>query len=149
MLGNPQWANEYTHCLYPHFTGRHFHYDGQIGPDCREAPWITIRTGYERREHSRRALKHQERHAAALLLTLLKTRAEQRRSERKWQETPQQRSRKSTVIAERNPNASIVDRRSWNAIETPKKLTWFKAPYLRLTLTLWKSSSNICSSTLI
>ncbi len=31
--------------LYPHFTGRRFHYDGKIGPDRREAPWIAVRMG--------------------------------------------------------------------------------------------------------
>ncbi len=83
----------------PHFTGQRFHYDGKIGPDCREAPWIAVRTVYEQRERSRSASKHHERLRTVLLLTLLKTSAEQRRSERKWRETPRQRSRKSIVVA--------------------------------------------------
>ncbi len=62
-------------CLYLHFTGRHFHCDGKIGPDGREAWWISVRTGYEWHERSRSASKHHEWLPAALLLTLLKTSA--------------------------------------------------------------------------
>ncbi len=32
----------------------------KFGPDRREAPWIAVRTGYERRERSRSASKRQE-----------------------------------------------------------------------------------------
>ncbi len=84
---------------YPRFTGWCFHYDSKIGPDHWEAPWNAVQMGYEQRQHSRSASKRHERLPVTLLLTLLKTSAKQWRSVKKWQETPQQRSRKCIVAA--------------------------------------------------
>ncbi len=71
---------------YPHFTGRRFHYDATICPDRGKGIRVAVRTGYDIQDRSREASgSAMSGSVLALILTLLKLSAEQRRFVKKWQ----------------------------------------------------------------